>query len=55
MDKVHLKGYVKKQINQENLNSLSKLKYKYEKYSHEYVLESNMKLLPAQKADLWVW
>lgn len=30
VEKVHLKGHVKKQINQENLNNPNKLKCKYE-------------------------
>lgn len=54
LEKVHLKGHVKKQINQENLNSLNKLRSKCEKYSHEHIPESNMKLLPAWKTALWV-
>lgn len=47
-----MKGHVKKQISQENLNSLNKLRCK--KYSHEHVPESKVKLFPAQKTDLWV-
>lgn len=54
MEKVHLKGHVKKQIKQENLNNLNKLRYKRKKHSQEHVPESNMKLLPAQNTDLWV-
>jgi len=54
VEKGHLKEHVKKQIKHKNLNNLNKLRYKFEKYSHEHVPEFNMKLLPAQKTDLWV-